>query len=1029
MKVRISMRGRVRRRAALPLFWVGCLLGAGNAARGQTTGHWEPQAIDTGPLGNDGDGPAVAFQQLIQLPPTTPWLRVHFAAAELKKGSAVRVTSMLDGDSQTLNAVHLQQWKSYTAFFNGSAVLLELIAGPHTEGNFLQIAQIWAGDPPGVSALPETICGGTDNRVPSSDERIGRIAVNSTFTGCSTAPCGWCTGWIISEPVGSLDKCHLTAGHCFNHALFVAPVLQFNVPDSDADCSINHPPASDQFAIDDDGATWNDDGPSAIGDDWAVFKCFPNTETGLYTFQSQGFLAFGLADAMPPVDTTVRVTGYGIDGTDANNATGANDSCTCVSGDDTGTRHTIQQTHTGPLTATAGAAIEYQVDTCGGNSGSPVIDACAGEAIGIHTNGGCGTDGAGNPVGDNSGTKITLQALLDAIAVGCPVPPDPNDDCVGSILIGEGPSPPFNTAGSTNSYFMTAGPCGPGGNDVWFAYTPACTGVATLSLCPPGIATFDAILEVFSGSCGALTSLACNDDSCGTAPQVSVAVTQGTTYRIRVAGFSGATGTFAFNIACSPPSPTTDYSDAPAGAGIAVHTSATASERLGTGVTGEPGPITAAWFGDSFDDGIVSVGNLFPGSTSASIVVSAVNPSATFTDRCRVWVDRNLSLGWSTATDALPTQTAAVGPAGMNFTFGPFTLTAAAAPSPYVRARLSFNTTGVASAIGTGAFGEVEDYVLPGTGGPASTPAAGSNGSDAGDAPLPYPPVNSTFINSERLGALVDGDPSAPVGFPTSIGTAAWDDDGAEDDALVAVGYLQAGSAARLRVRATNPVGTFLDVFSAWMDFDGAGRWDEPGEAFGPVSASVGPEGTTVWLGPLSVPVSSVNPVPTRVKLSFADPSQPAHLAAGASFTFGEIEDYLLPLTTGTGCDTGGASAPTTWAEDPPRIGLPFTWKAAGLLPGVPVTLSISPTGIPGGIDLAALNLPIPPMSCFLYAVPFIVLQAGPAGGEGNWSATIPVPAMPGLAGATLHLQSFQVVVNPCPRVLATPNFPATVVQ
>ncbi len=1018
MKVGASIRGRVGRRAVLPLVWVGCILVAGTAARAQTTGHWEPVAIDTGPLGNDGDEPAVVFQQLVQLPPTTPWFRVHFSGAELKKGSAVRVTSMLDGHSQTMNAVHLQQWQSYTAFFNGSDALVELIAGAHTQGNSLQVTQVWAGDPPGLAPLPEEICGTADNRVPSDDERVGRIVVNALAAQCFAGfPCGWCTGWITSEPAGSLDKCHLTAGHCTDHPGFVAPVLQFDVPDSDDDCSINHPPPSDQFAIDVASVVDSDGG---IGDDYAIFKCFPNTETGLDTWPSQGFAAFALAAAMPGAGATVRVTGYGTDGTDANNAAGGNASCTCTPADLTGTRHEIQQTHTGPLNGTPGTQVDHEVDTCGGDSGAPVINECTGEAIGIHTHGGC--VGLG---GENHGTQITLPALVADLAAACPLSPF-NDDCLGGFPVMDGFNGPFNTAGSGNSFFMTMGPCGPAFRDVWLVYTPACTGVATISLCPPGIATFDAILEVFSGSCAALTSLACNDDSCGTAPQVSVAVTQGATYRIRVGGFSGATGTFVLNIGCAPPLPTTDYSDAPPGAGIAVHTSATGSERLGTGVTGEPGPITAAWFGDAFDDGIVSVGSLFPGSASASIVVSAVNPSSTFTDRCRLWVDRNLSLGWS-ATDALPTQTAAVGPAGVNFTFGPFTLSPASAPSPYVRARLSFNTTGVASATGTGAFGEVEDYVLPGTGGPTTAPLTGGGGSDSGDAPLPYPPANSRVVNSERLGTLVDGDASAPVGFPASAGTAAWDDDGVDDDGIEGIRGLEAGGSVLLSVRATNPMATFTDVFSAWMDFDGDGNFDEPGEAFGPITASVGAAQICVPMGPIPVPATSVNPVPTRIKLSFADALQPAHLAAGASFTFGEVEDYLLPLTTGTACNSAGSCLPYQWAEDPPRVGLPFTWKAADLEPGAQVTLSVSPTGIPGGLDLAALNLPIPPATCFLYAVPFIVLQAGPASAEGTWSATIQVPASTGIVGATIHLQAFQLVPFPCFRLRATQNLPATV--
>ena len=45
---------------------------------------------------------------------------------------------------------------------------------------------------------------------------------------------------------------------------------------------------------------------------------------------------------------------------------------------------------------------------------------------------------------------------------------------------------------------------------VWFTYTPAQTGTATVDTCP---SDFDTLMEIFTGACGALTSIGCNDDS------------------------------------------------------------------------------------------------------------------------------------------------------------------------------------------------------------------------------------------------------------------------------------------------------------------------------------------------------------------------------------------------------------------------------------------------------------------------------------------------------------------------------------
>jgi hypothetical protein len=91
-------------------------------------------------------------------------------------------------------------------------------------------------------------------------------------------------------------------------------------------------------------------------------------------------------------------------------------------------------------------------------------------------------------------------------------------------------------------------------------------------------------------------------------------------------GFPAATGTFALNITCVVP-PLGDGGDAPVEAGLPVHTNAGTAERLGTDVTLETGNVTPAWFGDLGDDGIVSVSDLFPGSTTATIVVLAANPT------------------------------------------------------------------------------------------------------------------------------------------------------------------------------------------------------------------------------------------------------------------------------------------------------------------------------------------------------------------------------------------------------------------
>ncbi len=82
----------------------------------------------------------------------------------------------------------------------------------------------------------------------------------------------------------------------------------------------------------------------------------------------------------------------------------------------------------------------------------------------------------------------------------------------------------------------------------------------------------DTIVSVYTGSCGALTQVACNDDngSVGLCPggltsYISLTPAANTTYYIRVSGYNGATGSFnvraaggttAVTIPTSPSSPT-----------------------------------------------------------------------------------------------------------------------------------------------------------------------------------------------------------------------------------------------------------------------------------------------------------------------------------------------------------------------------------------------------------------------------------------------------------------------------------------
>lgn len=144
--------------------------------------------------------------------------------------------------------------------------------------------------------------------------------------------------------------------------------------------------------------------------------------------------------------------------------------------------------------------------------------------------------------------------LTLAIAALVPIPclsQAPNDNCAAAFVAIDG-----FTAGTNIPASLGPDPlptCGSMSNDVWYSYTASCTGTATVSLCHV-TTNFDTLLAAWSGSCGCLSEIACNDDAACATPGGKSTVTfssmAGTTYYISVGGFDGGAGNFGMIISC-----------------------------------------------------------------------------------------------------------------------------------------------------------------------------------------------------------------------------------------------------------------------------------------------------------------------------------------------------------------------------------------------------------------------------------------------------------------------------------------------
>ena len=332
------------------------------------------------------------------------WLRVHFQSYDIVD-SEITIAASAGGESQTLHGFDISTWNEASAFFDGNSLLLTLVLAPGEAGASVTIDELSVGVPR-IEPAP-SLCG-NDDRVAVAGGRVARLM-----------PAG-CTAWPIS------NGAFLTAGHCVdadpdqNGPLLPDGIIdtgglqmvEFNVPASDANGTTNASSPQDQFPVDlvdadangiPDTMFFNYDGEgTGLGKDWAVFRVNNNTTTGENPHVGRGFFRTTRTDPTAGV-SQMRITGYGVDSTPAGSGGGRNA--------DNQTNQTSTGTYTSETTTNSNQIrLRYEVDTTGGNSGSPIIRVSDGLTYGIHTNAGCGAI-----FGSNSGTSFEVNDLENAI--------------------------------------------------------------------------------------------------------------------------------------------------------------------------------------------------------------------------------------------------------------------------------------------------------------------------------------------------------------------------------------------------------------------------------------------------------------------------------------------------------------------------------------------------------------------------------------------------------------------------------------
>lgn len=141
------------------------------------------------------------------------------------------------------------------------------------------------------------------------------------------------------------------------------------------------------------------------------------------------------------------------------------------------------------------------------------------------------------------------------------LPPDyvqSSDECAEASLVCPNKYYYGDTTGATNDGSSS---CGDSDDtaDVWYYYEPYGSGLGTFSLLG---SSYDTVLSIHSGCPGTVDNeIACSDDYSGQASYITMVVSNGVGYWIRISGKNGETGAYQFRISGPSCPPTWECND------------------------------------------------------------------------------------------------------------------------------------------------------------------------------------------------------------------------------------------------------------------------------------------------------------------------------------------------------------------------------------------------------------------------------------------------------------------------------------
>jgi len=209
-----------------------------------------------------------------------------------------------------------------------------------------------------------------------------------------------------------------------------------------------------------------------------------------------------------------------------------------------------------------------------------------------------------NAYGSAASSNMTLKVIDSTVA---------NDLCSGAILITNASYTNFQSTVGATSFGDPVPDCVDGfGHGVWYQFTAPVAGILEVDTFG---SDFDTGLAIYTGSCGALTEAACDDDTVGVGvtSQVSLPTTAGTTYFILAGGYGSDAGNLVLHLNYFTP-PAFDVQ--PTNTSVVVSSNAIFNPTLAGSL-----PMSFQWF---FNNSPLVAGGRISGSTNSVLNIAGV---------------------------------------------------------------------------------------------------------------------------------------------------------------------------------------------------------------------------------------------------------------------------------------------------------------------------------------------------------------------------------------------------------------------